>query len=228
MTDIHSHILYDVDDGAKSILDSIEIIKKMKSVGFNNLILTPHFINGSRYSNDRLDNISRIKKIREHLMDNNIDINVFLGNEIFICKDIYDLVKKNIISTLNNSRYILIELPFDSQINNLYDIIYELKYQGFIPIIAHPERYTYFQKDYGLVNQLYNEGVLFQSNYLSIIGYYGTDAKNLLRYMLKNNLISYLASDIHSVNKTPFFEKFTLIENEIIKIMIFVLRIRER
>lgn len=218
MTDIHSHILFDVDDGARTIDESIELLKKLNEAGFDNVILTPHYIEGSEYHCENKEKRTKLNQIKEELSKQNININIYLGNEIFINNDIYNLIKNNIIHTLNNTRYVLIELPFHNQIVNLEDIIYELKMKGLIPIIAHPERYTYFQENYQEIDRLREEGFLFQGNYASILGYYGKESQKLLKYMLKKKYIDYLGTDIHRINKTYVLDNFKKIEKNIIKI----------
>ena len=218
MTDVHSHILFNVDDGAKTIEESITLLKKMAEIGFKNVILTPHYIKGSEYNSQNEEKLTKLKEIKKELTNQNININIYLGNEIFINNEICELIKAKHIYTLNNTRYLLVELPFHNQIVNLEDIIYELKIKGLIPIIAHPERYTYFQKNYKEIDRLREEGFLFQGNYASILGYYGKDSKKLLKYMLKKQYIDYLGTDIHRTNKTYVIDNFKKIEKKIIKI----------
>lgn len=218
MTDIHSHILFDVDDGSRTIDESIELLKKLNEIGFNNLILTPHYIQGSEYSSENKEKRKKLKMLETEIKKQNLNINIYLGNEIFINDNIYDLIKNNVIHTLNNTRYILVELPFHNQIVNLEDIIYELKIKGLIPIIAHPERYSYFQNNYKEIDRLREEGFLFQGNYASILGYYGKESQKLLKYMLKKQYIDYLGTDIHRINKTYVIDNFKKIEKNIIKI----------
>ena len=218
MTDIHSHILFDVDDGAKNIDESITLLKKLSEIGFKNVILTPHYIKGSEYNSQNKEKLTKLKELKEELTTQNININIYLGNEIFINSEIYDLIKTGYIYTLNNTKYILVELPFHNQIVNLEDIIYELKVKGLVPIIAHPERYSYFQKNYKEIDRLREEGFLFQGNYASILGYYGKESQKLLKYMLKKQYIDYLGTDIHRANKTYVIDNFKKIEKKIIKI----------
>jgi len=218
MTDIHSHILFDVDDGSRTIEESIELLKRLHEIGFKNVILTPHYIEGSEYSCENKEKKKKKEQIKKELAKQKIDINICLGNEIFINDNIYELIKNGVIHTLNNTRYILVELPFHNQIVNLEDIIYELKIKGLKPIIAHPERYTYFQKNYKEIDRLREEGFLFQGNYASILGYYGKDSQKLLKYMLKKQYIDYLGTDIHRTSKTYVIDNFEKIEKSIIKI----------
>ena len=218
MTDIHSHILFDVDDGSRTIEESIELLKRLHEIGFKNVILTPHYIEGSEYSCENKEKKKKLEQIKKELVKQKLDINICLGNEIFINDNIYELIKNGVIHTLNNTRYILVELPFHNQIVNLEDIIYELKIKGLKPIIAHPERYTYFQKNYKEIDRLREEGFLFQGNYASILGYYGKDSQKLLKYMLKKQYIDYLGTDIHRTSKTYVIDNFEKIEKSIIKI----------
>ena len=124
----------------------------------------------------------------------------------------------NKIYTLNNSKYLLFELPFHNQILGLADIIYEMKVAGYIPILAHPERYTYFQDNYRLVDELKKEGLLFQCNFSSILGGYGDRAKKLIKYMLKNKYVDYLGTDIHHMDRTYVIDNFPKIEKAFNKI----------
>ena len=218
MTDIHSHIIFNVDDGSYSIDESIALIKKLKSVGFNNLIMTPHYIEGSNFVCENDEKLEKLEILREKVKEENIDINLYLGNEIFISDYIIEGIKNNKIYTLNNSKYLLFEIPFHNQILGLTDIIYEMKVAGYIPILAHPERYTYFQDNYHLVDELKKEGLLFQCNFSSILGGYGDRAKKLIKYMLKNKYVDYLGTDIHHMDRTYVIDNFPKIEKAFNKI----------
>lgn len=212
MTDIHSHLIYGIDDGARSIDESIELIKKLYSIGFNNLIITPHYIDNSEYNADNTVKEERLEAIKAKLREENIDVNIFIGNEIFIVDNIVDLVEKGFVETLADTNCLLIELPFHNKIIGLEDILYDIKRLGYLPIIAHPERYTYFQEDYKLIDELKKEKVLFQSNYTSIIGRYGKDAEKLLKYMLKHRYIDYLGTDLHRLDRTLLIDNWNKID----------------
>lgn len=219
MTDVHSHILFGVDDGSSSIEESITLLKELKEVGFNNVILTPHYIEGSDYCSSRDNNLERFNQLKKIIKDKKIGINIYLGNEIFIDDDIIEYIKEGKISSLNDTKYLLIELPFHNKIVNLEDTLYELSYAGFVPILAHPERYDFFQKDYKMVDSLRENGVLFQANYASILGYYDNKSKKLLKYMLKKGYIDFLGTDIHRTKKMFVIDNFDKIEKKIVKII---------
>lgn len=218
MTDVHSHILFGIDDGSRTISESIELLKKLKSVGFNNVILTPHFILDSTYNSNYEANIKIYNELKERLLNENIDINIYLGNEIFIDKNIPTLLEKNIITSLNGTKYVLVEFPMHNKLLNIEDILYEIRSKGYEVVIAHPERYDAFKEDYSIVDTLREDGFLFQSNYSSILGYYGKDSIKLLKYMLKRHYIDFLGTDIHCIEKTYVIDNFKKIEKHIIKI----------
>ncbi len=218
MTDVHSHILFGIDDGSRTISESVELLKKLKSVGFNNVILTPHFILDSTYNSNYESNIKIYNELKERLISENIDINIYLGNEIFIDKNVPTLLEKNIITSLNGTKYVLVEFPMHNKLLNIEDMLYEIRSRGYEVVIAHPERYDAFKEDYSIVDTLREDGFLFQSNYSSILGYYGKDSIKLLKYMLKRHYIDFLGTDIHRIEKTYVIDNFKKIEKHIIKI----------
>ncbi len=196
--DIHSHILYGIDDGSKTLEESIEIIKQHIEMGFKEIILTPHYIENSKYETDNKEKKKLLQKLKRELKKQNIDIKLYLGNEVFVNDTIK--INKEKIEKLNNSKYLLIEFPMEKQPKNINNIIYELKIQGITPVIAHPERYTFVQEKPNIVDEWIEEGALLQSNYGSIVGVYGENAKKAVKKLLKKNVISVLATDIHYPN----------------------------
>lgn len=210
--DVHSHVLYGIDDGSKTIEDSIEILKQLKDLGFKDIITTPHYIEETKYNCNNKKKNEILKKLNQEIKKNNLNINIHTGNELYISNDILKLLEKKEVATLNNSKYLLIELPMNNEISNLDNIIFELLSNDITPIIAHPERYAYIQKDIKKAEKLVNQGVLLQANYGSIIGIYGKKEKNTTKKLLKNNLISLLGTDIHHANS-----KIYLNFNKIIK-----------
>lgn len=203
MIDIHNHLLYGIDDGSKTIEESLDILKDMEKSGYTDIILTPHYIEGSRYSNERSNNLERMNYLQQGLKDKNININLHLGNEIYIDEEISTLLKENKISTLNDSNYLLIELPMSGEFVGYQEIFKDLIREGYKVILAHPERYLSFQDDYDLIYELLDMGVLFQCNIDSLNGKYGPYAKEMLESLLKEGHVSFLATDIHHKKHDP-------------------------
>ncbi len=197
MIDIHSHILFGVDDGVKELSESIEILRNMSNNGITDIILTPHYIEYSKYVSNKASNIEKLNIIKDKLKENNININVCLGNEIYICDNIINLLRLKEITSLNNSAYLLIELPMNTEFNNYMDIFHELKDVGFKIILAHPERYTYFIKKFDELLNIRENGIFFQLNLESILGTYGNSVKKNAKKLLKNKCVDFVGSDIH-------------------------------
>ena len=123
MTDVHSHILFGIDDGSSSILESLELISKMKKAGFDKIILTPHYIEGTEYSAENKEKLERYELLKKEIDRNNMGVSIYLGNEIFIHNDILKSLDNDLCFSLNNGKYLLVELPFYNQILELDDII---------------------------------------------------------------------------------------------------------
>ena len=121
MKEIHCHILPTIDDGSKSLEMSYEILKSAKEAGINDIILTPHYVEMSKYVSNRENNLKVLNELKEFTKE--IDINLYLGNEVYINYNILELLEKGEISTLNNSRYMLIELPLNSKFNNTKSVL---------------------------------------------------------------------------------------------------------
>lgn len=205
MKDIHSHILYDIDDGSRTLDESIEIIKQAVDNGYTDLILTPHYRFSQNYIANNEEKKNLLNILNEEVKKLGIDINIYLGNEITLDEDFMFYLNTDQISTLNNSKYLLIELPFNDYFDDLDNILDEIISMGYRVIIAHPERYRYF-KNTKYFEKLIKKGVLFQGNISSLYGKYGDISKNILVEMLNKHMIHFMASDVHTSNQTSFLK----------------------
>lgn len=196
MIDMHTHILPNIDDGSKNIEESIEMLKEAQEAGFTGLVSTSHFIEES-YNTTSKEREELINNINNKLILENINIKIYNGAEAYISNNLNELINNSILPTINGSRYLLMELPMNSEIIYLDEIIGSLKQNGIIPIIAHPERYSYVQKNPIMLAKLIEQGVLFQANYGSIIGKYGKQAEKTIKKLLKSNMIHFLGTDAH-------------------------------
>lgn len=197
MKDIHSHLLVGIDDGSESFEESIKILKLMEKSGITDLIITPHYVENSQYNCNNKDKKELFKQLIEKKDENNININLYLGNEVFFTSNIIDLIKQGEIRTLNNTRYLLIEFPLHNIYNNTLEVIQRVVSKGVIPVLAHPERYEVFQNNPDIIKEYLRAGVLMQGNFTSLFGKYGPTPKKLLTYYLKNEWITFLGSDTH-------------------------------
>lgn len=199
MIDFHTHILPNVDDGAKNIEDTYRLLEEAKKAGFDSVISTSHYM--EEYYEVGVEKREQlIKEISEELLNKNIDLKLYLGNEIYITENIVTLLKEKKATTINDTKYVLFEFPLNTKPMNMFDIIYDMLGYKIIPILAHPERYSFIQKDPDIVYDLIEAGVLMQVNYGSILGMYGESAKFIARKLFENDMVHFLGSDVHRVN----------------------------
>lgn len=214
MIDLHSHILFETDDGSSSIEESIEMAKEAYEAGFTTICCTPHYLE-PQYINKKKENKEKVEILQNKLDQRNINIKLELGNEIFIAQNIEELINMEKASTIGDSEYILIELPMFQKLTNAVDIIRNLPYSKII--LAHPERYEYVQKDISYLSEFIEMGVLLQGNYESILGKYGSQAQKTLKKLLKQHKIDLLSTDTHRKNST--YKKFFEVEKKLRKIV---------
>lgn len=207
MIDFHNHIIFDVDDGAQDIEQSIKMLKEAQEAGITDVILTPHYME-EYYEVGTKAIAKRMEIINQEIEKNNINIKLHQSNEVYITSNIINLLKNERVSTVAGSKYVLMETPMLQVPMNFRQIIYDLKSNGYIPVIAHPERYEYIQKNPQIVYDLIQDGVLFQSNIGSIIGIYGNDAKKTVKKLLKHKMVHFIGTDTHRPNSIyPKVEK---------------------
>ena len=192
--DIHSHILPGIDDGAKNIEESLEIISRMKNLGFSKIIGTPHTYPGL-YENTT-------KSIEESFMSINNEkpdkIKLGYASEYMIDISLLKKIHERDILTIKDN-FVLLEFSFVSEPMILREIIFEFITNGYTPIIAHPERYQFYFNDLNKVYKLKSLGCKLQLNLLSIVGAYGKVVLKFSEKLLKNKLIDFVGSDIHSI-----------------------------
>lgn len=196
MIDIHSHILPNVDDGPKSKEETFKILKEAYNAGITEIILTSHYIEDKYFLTKRRREVL-VNNLQKELNEKYIPIRLYVGAEAYISIDLPKKILDGIVPTLANSRYILFELPMNSKVIYLEQTIERLLGMNLIPVLAHPERYSYVQEDIWSLYDLLDKGMLLQCNYASISGIYGKQAKKTLKKLLKANMVHFLASDVH-------------------------------
>lgn len=199
MIDFHTHIIPNIDDGSRSIEETFNLIKEAKEVGFEGIVLTSHYIE-NYYETDVPERDVWVKAISDNISNKGIETNLYLANEIYMSENMMNLLIDGKASTINNSSYVLFEMPLNAEPTNLYDVIYTLQENKLIPVLAHPERYSFVQKEPELVYDLIEKGVLMQANYGSILGQYGQKAEMIVRKFFEANMIHFLGSDVHRQN----------------------------
>ncbi len=215
MIDFHTHILPNVDDGSKSIEETFKLLKEAADAGFDAVISTSHYMEGY-YEETVAKRETWLNAISENLHKKDINLKLYLGSEIYASNNIISLLEDAKASSINNSKYILFEYPMNTKPMNLYGCIYDIQDAECIPVLAHPERYAFIQKNPELVYDLIQKGVLMQSNYGSILGRYGEKAKLIVKKLLENDMVHFLGSDVHRPGSVYPHIKESLEEIELI------------
>ena len=196
MIDLHSHIIYSVDDGSRSLEESISILKEAYAKGITDMVATPHYMKGAMISKPSVIN-ERLNVLRKQLTEEGIPMNLYAGHEVYVDASMFEDLENNKINTIEDTGYLLIELPLTQELNNLEELIFELHIKGYNVILAHPERYHFVQQDIHALDSLINADVLLQLNIASLNGRYGSEAKETAENLLKANMIHVLGTDVH-------------------------------
>lgn len=194
--DMHSHILPGIDDGAPDIDTSLNLIRAMKEMGYKSLVATPHVMT-DLYPNTRDIILRKRDEVRDVVEKTNIGIHVDAAAEYLIDETFEALYHKEPLLTLPGG-YVLIEMSFHFAYPNFHKIVFDLQMKGYKPILAHPERYRYFQGTDEL-EEIKSFGCLLQSNLLSITGYYGKPIQDQTNRLLTKGLVDFLGTDLHHV-----------------------------
>ena len=200
MIDIHCHILPGVDDGAKDIEDSLEMARIAQSEGIKTIINTSHYNRNFDYimGKDLCDSLNQFNDL---LKEHNIDVEVLIGNELYYNDDLLEDLKNDNFYTLNRSKYLLIEFSPTNFPKNLNDIVYEFKIKGYVPILAHVERYRDVQEDINIIKEAINEGALIQINASSILGKGPKGVDDTCNELIRRNWVHFVGTDAHSSNR---------------------------
>lgn len=198
--DLHCHILPELDDGADTLKEALEIARHSSACGSTIITATPHY-NYPEKTNDSLDSkiiTSAFNNLSKMISEEGIKLKLFLGAELLARSNIESLCENDSIISINGSRYVLTEFYFDENITNVFRYTDVLLSAGYIPIIAHPERYGFLNNDNSNIAQLFENGCRFQLNKDSIMGRNGTPAANISLWMIENEYAHFIASDCHN------------------------------
>lgn len=199
MIDIHSHIIFNIDDGVQSIEESVELCRQAADNGYKAIVATPHFTDYRNIEEFIWARDSKLDLIREELSEEQIDITLYSGAELYLSRGIFTAGDLDEL-TVNKSRYMLCEFPLGPfNVRNGLEMLSELALRGYTPIVAHPERYYEFRRNYEITEQLADQGILFQVNADSLAGNIDSDAQEIATDLVKNGSAKFIASDAHDI-----------------------------
>lgn len=207
MIDIHSHILYGVDDGPAELEGALEIIKSAVAEGVTEMIATPHAYN-PHFHVSAEKTTDQIKMLSDFVKQEGIPLKLHAGQEVRLHEDIVENVKSGELLTLAGSRYLLLELPTQSVPAYTVHIIEQLVEEGILPIIAHPERNRAIAEKPERLQRLIRHGAYAQITAGSLSGHFGKGVQDLSLRLVEANCIHTYGSDVHNALTRPCeFEK---------------------
>ncbi len=202
MIDLHCHILPRVDDGAQNLTEAVAMAKLAVNSGVTAVAATPHCVDGGSAAIRE-----QVLLLREALEEMEIPLRLYMGMEIFGTENTARLLRAGKLMTLNNSQYPLIEFDFQGTGMRETRILQDVLEAGFIPVVAHPERYSYAQERLELMNRWTEMGCLMQVNRGSLFGRFGAGARELGLELVRRGFASAVASDAHSPRaRTPWMQ----------------------
>ena len=205
MIDIHSHIIPAVDDGCSDLEQALSLIKEENRQGITDIVLTPH------YRAEYLPKREKIEKqftlLKQTVNDTGIAVNLYLGQEIFVFDGIVNAIKNGKLFTMNGGKYVLLEFS-TRQENDIADAVYTFVGAGFIPIVAHIERYFY--ADIVVAKEIKELGGLIQVNAGSVCGKFGPYKKKAAA-LIKAGLVDFVASDVHFKRKNHMIKAYNVV-----------------
>ena len=204
--DIHSHVIPGIDDGVETIEESVSMIRKMQDLGYTRIVTTPHVM-WDCYKNTPEIILSGLEEVRQAVKDAGLTIQVDAAAEYFIDEHFVDLLATGQkLLTLPGNR-LLVELPYSTQLMNTSETLFSIIENGYQPVLAHPERYTYFHSNPSIYKKLCDQGCELQVNVLSLSNYYGENVYKMAEWLLKNGLITYLGTDAHRMQHLDLISK---------------------
>ncbi|MES2239793.1 MAG: CpsB/CapC family capsule biosynthesis tyrosine phosphatase [Bacteroidota bacterium] len=193
--DIHSHLLPAIDDGAKSFADTLRLTQALQSFGVSQFITTPHIIQYV-WDNTAEQIIENSKNTVEKLRENQINSPFRAAAEYLMDDQFVKLFQSQKLLTLKDN-YVLVEMSYINAPFELYAILFDLQLAGYIPVLAHPERYLFYHKNFNEYQKLKKAGCLFQLNLLAVVGYYGDNIAKIAAELLQKGMYDYVGSDVH-------------------------------
>ena len=196
--DIHAHLLPGIDDGAKTIEDSIELMTGMQALGIEQFIATPHVMTAV-WENTRSGIEANFESTINQLVAANQQFSLRPAAEYLLNGTFLELIHRESLLTLKDN-YVLVEMSYLSAPIQLYDIIFEIQLEGYKPVLAHPERYLFYHQNTREYHKLKQQGCLFQLNLLATVGYYGAHVTQAAETILQKGMYDFVGTDVHHQN----------------------------
>jgi protein-tyrosine phosphatase len=199
--DIHSHIMPEIDDGARSVEEAVEMARIAAEDGIEYMVSTPHMFNGLSHNPEPAEILERVAALNEAIGGRGLKI--LPGNEVHISHDVAEQARTRRVMTINQRSYMLVEFPQLTVPFGADDLFYKLQLNGIRPILVHPERNGQIQQHPSIVAKFIERGVYIQVTAMSVTGEFGPAAKMCADYLLRHDCVHFLATDAHRTKSRP-------------------------
>ncbi|HTA83344.1 MAG TPA: CpsB/CapC family capsule biosynthesis tyrosine phosphatase [Bacteroidia bacterium] len=196
-TDIHSHFIPGIDDGAQNMEESLALISAMHEFGYKKVITTPHIMSDGYRNTPEIIN-SGLVEVKKAVKEAGIDIEVEAAAEYYFDFEFEKKFQSGDVMTFGQ-KYLLWEIPFINPPDNINEIVFEMGVKGYKPVLAHVERYSFWQNNFEKYEELAGRGIFLQMNINSITGHYSFQTKKAAQWLIDHDLISFVGSDCHHI-----------------------------
>ncbi|WP_041738345.1 tyrosine-protein phosphatase [Echinicola vietnamensis] len=210
--DMHSHLIPGIDDGAKTLKESVDLIKRLQAFGLRKLITTPHVM--TEFYKNTPEIISEgLYKLQEALQKENVQMDIEAAAEYYLDEIFVEKLQNDEPLLTFGDNYILVETGFMNKPHMLLETFFALETKGYKPILAHPERYLYLQQDPEMLESLIEKGIYFQVNLLSFTGYYSKPIKAMADKLLERRLVRFVGTDCHNARYLDALERLSSLKS---------------
>ncbi|MFN8437365.1 MAG: CpsB/CapC family capsule biosynthesis tyrosine phosphatase [Cytophagales bacterium] len=196
--DMHNHLIYGVDDGAKILEDSLELIQGMMKLGRKKIIMTPHIMSDF-YKNDASTIVPVLQILKDKVQELQWDVQLEAAAEYYLDETFIRMIENEEPVLTFGKNYLLFETAFLNEPPQLKSVIFEMKSRGIKPVFAHPERYLYLHQNFKKYENLWERDIGFQINILSLSGYYSPEIKKIAEKLIDAKMVNFVSSDCHNI-----------------------------
>lgn len=202
--DLHSHLIPAIDDGTRTMEESLHLIQELEHLGFKKLIITPHTMS-HRFNNSSKEILQKFQLLQNEIKKQKININLAISSEYYLDEHFFSLLEKKDILTFGDN-FLLFEHSYKIKPPQYESLLFEIKVAGYKPVLAHPERYLFLHKNFELYKRLKEMGIYFQLNLNSLSGYYSKDVQKVAHKLVEKGWIDFIGSDIHNNKHLNYFK----------------------
>ncbi|MCK8493764.1 histidinol-phosphatase [Spirosoma sp. RP8] len=204
--DMHSHMLPGIDDGVADLNETLTCLKQLADWGIQKVITTPH-ISRDWYPNSTADIRQGLVAVQELIAEHQLPLTIDVAAEYLLDDFFLSFLEQDDLLSFGEKRYLLVETGWASAPLRLPDILFRIQTHGYIPVLAHPERYKYYHADRNALAKIRETGCLFQLNWMSLCGRYGSQVEKQARFLLQQHWVDFIGSDMHRPNDLPAMEQ---------------------